>query len=210
MADLTAKQFEAAKARGEETLRRGPLAVSVRYDHERNRIVVRLNTDAEIEFDPADAQGLESATPADLENVEIVEFGLGLHWPTLDADHWVPALAEGMLGSDRWMEQRRGSAARDRRAGLLPLPPKTWQSRIVSISELTKSQPPGQPSRDVTSRMPPPGQAGGRSAIALQFVTRSGKSRGGNKGVVGRDIAGRFVSSKETRPSGKGTQGRKR
>lgn len=92
---MTPEQFDEAKARGEETLRRGPRAESVRYDPDRNRIIVGLNTGSEIEIDPADAQGLESATPADLDNVEIVEFGLGLHWPTLDADHWVPALAEG-------------------------------------------------------------------------------------------------------------------
>jgi hypothetical protein len=111
MVNLTPEQFEAAKERGEETRRRGPLAESARYDPERNRIIVRLNTGAEIEFDSADAQGLENATPADLKNIEIVEFGLGLHWPTLDADHWVPALAEGMLGSDKWMEQRRAARA---------------------------------------------------------------------------------------------------
>jgi hypothetical protein len=94
MVELTKEQFEAAKARGEETRRRGPLAESVRYDAERNRIVVRLNTGTEIAFEPTEAQGLESAAPADLANVEIEDFGLALHWPTLDADHWVPALAE--------------------------------------------------------------------------------------------------------------------
>lgn len=109
--ELTDEEFEAARTRGQETLRRGPLAESVRYDREHNRIVVRLNTGIEIGFAPADAQGLENGTPAELANVEIAEFGLALHWPLLDADHWVPALAQGILGSDKWMERRRAARA---------------------------------------------------------------------------------------------------
>ena len=111
MAELTQEEYEAAVARRQETLRRGPLAESVRYDRERDRIVVQLNTGIEIGFAPADAQGLASATPAQLANVEIAESGLGLHWPLLDADHWVPALAQGVLGSDKWMERRRAARA---------------------------------------------------------------------------------------------------
>src|SRR5580658_2994541 len=30
--------------------------------------------------------------------------GLGLHWPQLDADLYVPALIEGAFGSRRWMQ----------------------------------------------------------------------------------------------------------
>jgi hypothetical protein len=109
--ELTQEEFEAAQARGQGTLQRGPLAESVRYDREHDRIVVRLNTGIEIGFAPADAQGLEDATPAALANVEISEFGLALRWPMLDADMWVPALAEGRLGSDKWMERRRAARA---------------------------------------------------------------------------------------------------
>lgn len=109
--ELTDEQFEAARARGAETLRRGPLAISVRYERENDRIVVRLNTGIEIGFAPADAQGFENATPAALVNVEITEFGLALHWPMLDADVWVPSLAQGILGSEKWMERRRAERA---------------------------------------------------------------------------------------------------
>lgn len=94
MAELTKAQFAAAKALGEATRRRGPLATAVRYDAARHRIVVRLDTGTDIEFDPAEAYGLARAAAPDLENVAIEDGGLALHWPTLDADHWVPALAE--------------------------------------------------------------------------------------------------------------------
>jgi hypothetical protein len=31
--------------------------------------------------------------------------GLGLHWPMLDADLYVPALVKGILGTKQWMTQ---------------------------------------------------------------------------------------------------------
>jgi hypothetical protein len=109
--ELGEDEFEAAKARGAEARRRGPLATSARYDPARDRIVVQLNTGREIDFAPADTQGLTGAAAAELANVEIAQFGLALHWPTLNADHWLPALAQGILGSKTWMQRRRAKAA---------------------------------------------------------------------------------------------------
>jgi hypothetical protein len=37
--------------------------------------------------------------------IKISPNGLGLHWPLLDADLYVPALIEGAFGSRRWMQQ---------------------------------------------------------------------------------------------------------
>jgi Protein of unknown function (DUF2442) len=63
----------------------------------------------EISFSPSDAQGLERAAPSDLHEIEITPAGLGLHFPRLDADIFVPALLEGFLGSEKWMASRMGS-----------------------------------------------------------------------------------------------------
>ena len=49
------------------------------------------------------AEGLADAKPADLAIIEITPAGLGLHWPKLDADLYLPALLEGVFGSLRWM-----------------------------------------------------------------------------------------------------------
>ena len=49
------------------------------------------------------AEGLADAKPADLAIIEITPAGLGLHWPKLDADLYLPALLEGVCGSPRWM-----------------------------------------------------------------------------------------------------------
>jgi uncharacterized protein DUF2442 len=95
------KDFEAASARGRAELRRGPLAVDVRL--RRGKIVILLNTGVEISFPPSLAQGLGAASRAELSDVVIEARGLTLHWPKLDADFYVPALARGILGNREWM-----------------------------------------------------------------------------------------------------------
>ena len=55
-------------------------------------------------------QGLEAAKPADLTDAQISPSGLGVHFPRLDADLYIPALLEGFLGSRRWMAAQNGRA----------------------------------------------------------------------------------------------------
>src|SRR2546430_13523381 len=106
------KDFEAANARGRAELRRGPLAVDVRL--RRGKIVVLLNTGVEISFPPSLAQGLGTASRTELCDVLIEARGLSLHWPKLDADFYVPALARGILGNRDWMRRigRTGGLSR--------------------------------------------------------------------------------------------------
>jgi hypothetical protein len=49
------------------------------------------------------AEGLTDAPRSKLKKIEIRPNGLGLHWPQLDADLYVPALIEGAFGLRRWM-----------------------------------------------------------------------------------------------------------
>lgn len=116
MAELTTERFEAAKARGEERLR-GPRAESAHYDAGRDRVIVRLTTGVEIGFAPRDAEGLRHASRDDLAVIEVEAFGLGIHFPRLDADLYVPALLEGILGSKSWMAARLGAAGSRARSG---------------------------------------------------------------------------------------------
>jgi len=109
MVELTTEQFEAATARG-EALMRGPRAASAHYDAGRNRVIVRLTTGVEIGFAPRDVESLQHASADDLKAVQVEELGLGIHFPTLDADLYVPALLEGTLGSRRWMAALLGAA----------------------------------------------------------------------------------------------------
>lgn len=80
-----------------------PHATSVHYDRRAARVVGGLSSGLELAFPPHLAQGLAGAAPADLAVVEITPTVLGLHWPRLDADLYLPALLQGAFGSPRWM-----------------------------------------------------------------------------------------------------------
>jgi hypothetical protein len=66
-------------------------------------------------FPPHLADGLDKVRPSDLADNEIMPAGLGLHWPRLDADVYLPALMSGVFGSPRWIAGqmgRKGGSAR--------------------------------------------------------------------------------------------------
>ena len=109
MVELTDQQFADAQARGAK-LMRGPRAQSAHFDAGRNRVIIRLTTGVEIGFPPRSAQGLENATSADLDAIDITELGLGVRFPRLDADLYIPALLEGVLGSKTFMARALGEA----------------------------------------------------------------------------------------------------
>lgn len=95
---------------GRRLLARGPLATAVRY--ESGRIHVELSNGCAFEFPVQQAQGLAGAKVADLRVVEIQASGLGLHWPRLDADLYVPTLIKGVLGTKLWMAEIGASGGR--------------------------------------------------------------------------------------------------
>ena len=73
---------------------------------------MRLITGVEIGFAPRDVEGLQHASTDELKSIKLEAFRLGIHYLKLDADLYVPALLEGVLGSKRWMAARLGAAAR--------------------------------------------------------------------------------------------------
>jgi hypothetical protein len=102
------QEFEQAQKRGWARRKTG-YAVSVRFDRRTSRIVVGLNTGLELTFPPSLTEGLAGASPEELADVEISPAGLGLHWPKLDADLYIPALLQGIFGSRRWMAAQLGA-----------------------------------------------------------------------------------------------------
>jgi len=101
--DISDAEIADAEARMQERLASTPHAVSARYDRRVSRIVIGLSNGLELAFPPALAEGLAHAKPADLTAIEISPTGLGLHWPALDADLYLPSLLQGVFGSPRWM-----------------------------------------------------------------------------------------------------------
>lgn len=106
--DVPEQEFEAAEARMKARREAGH-ATTARYDAERGRVVVELSTGVELAFPPQLAEELAGASAEELATIEVSASGLGLHWPRLDADLYVPALLQGMLGSRRWMAAQLGA-----------------------------------------------------------------------------------------------------
>jgi hypothetical protein len=100
--------FDMANQRGKELHKDLPRAVLARYDRKSGRIVIHLSSRLILSFSPRDAQGLEDATPSQLDEIEITPSGFGIHFPKVDADLHVLGLLEGFLGSKKWMAARLG------------------------------------------------------------------------------------------------------
>ncbi|MCF5706266.1 DUF2442 domain-containing protein [Pseudomonas syringae] len=68
-----------------------------------------LNSGVELAIPPRLVEGMSEARPDQLDQIEVSPSGLGLHFPKLDADLYVPALLEGVLGSRSWMARQLGA-----------------------------------------------------------------------------------------------------
>ena len=99
---ISKTQFKAANARG-------LIAQAARYDSRLPLIVIALEGGCEFAFPAALAEGLADAPRSKLTKIMVNPNGLGLHWPLLDADLYVPALIEGAFGSGRWMYKSANS-----------------------------------------------------------------------------------------------------
>lgn len=103
--ELTDIEFEDATRVGNKIYEESPLALRARYDRREKKIVVALNNGVEIRFSYRIAQGLSEASDDDLSEIVIEGDGLGINFPKIDADLYVPALSRFILGSEQWMKQ---------------------------------------------------------------------------------------------------------
>ena len=103
MEPISKSRIEQARAKGASFVKHGPVAVAARY--RAGMILVELSSGVEVRFPVRLAQGLEQASPKELSDIRIEARGLGLHWPRLDVDLYVPALLQGVLGTRKWMAE---------------------------------------------------------------------------------------------------------
>lgn len=108
MAELTDAQIDAALERGLLAEQSEPRAEMVRYDRRNSRIIVDLTNGCTFAFPPRLAQGLEAASDDELDAVEILGAGYGLHWEALDVDLSVPGLLAGLFGTKAYMARQAG------------------------------------------------------------------------------------------------------
>ena len=106
--EISKDAFKAANRQASERLQNTPIATGARYDRSANRVVIALSSGIEVAFSPRHAQGIQRAKPHQLDKIEITPSGLGIHFPKLDADLYLPALLDGFLGSRRWIAAQMG------------------------------------------------------------------------------------------------------
>ena len=107
---LTDADVKKAEKRMQARMQAQPRAVSARYDRQGSRIVVSLSNGLDIGVPVQMAEGLAGAKASQLAAIEITPTGLGLHWPKLDADLYLPSLLQGLFGTRRWMASLLGKA----------------------------------------------------------------------------------------------------
>jgi hypothetical protein len=111
MAGATETQLEAAEARGREMLATEIRASAAHYDRPSGRVIVDLTNGCTYAFPARLVQDLQGAGDDELAHVEVDGLGFNLHWPTLDADLYVPALLAGVFGTRAWMTRELARAA---------------------------------------------------------------------------------------------------
>ena len=107
--EITEEQYSAANKRAAGTSRKEPRAAKARYDSRDKKVVVVFASGLELRFSPRMIQGLEGARVNDLRKIVISPSGHGIHFPTIDADVFLPALLSGKTGSRAWMAAQMGS-----------------------------------------------------------------------------------------------------
>ena len=88
-------QIAAARVTGKNSLL-APRAVAARYLPARDRVEIDLASGWSVQVPRSFSARLATASVRDFARVEIVDSGLGLHWPSIDEDWYVPAVIEAL------------------------------------------------------------------------------------------------------------------
>lgn len=106
------RQIAAATERGNDELRRQPLATRVRYHRRTRHVVLTLNNGSRLVVPVSRLQGLAKATNAELAKVHILGPGTAVEWAELDQQFSVAGLLAGVFGTRTWMAKLGRQAAR--------------------------------------------------------------------------------------------------
>jgi predicted TPR repeat methyltransferase len=89
-------------------------AVSATYSKHADVFLLQLQHGVTYSIPRRLIQGLRDAKVSDLQKIELLGNGTGIHWPSLDVGHSVHELLAGVFGSAQWMKQLEAEAGRDR------------------------------------------------------------------------------------------------
>ena len=114
--DVTDAEIDLAIARGKvyEQNPFRPRAVAVTYRAKDDTLAIKLATGVELAIPRKLLQGLADADPRDVAKVDLEDDGTSLHWESLDVDHYLPGLIDGVFGTRKWMSEagKIGGASR--------------------------------------------------------------------------------------------------
>jgi hypothetical protein len=110
MAELTDVEIDAALDRGRRLQAQEPRASAARFDRRTGKITLDLTNGCAFVFPARLVQGLEDAAEDDLEAVELLPQGRGLHWEGPDVDISVPGLVNGIFGTRAHMARVAGKS----------------------------------------------------------------------------------------------------
>lgn len=96
--EVTEEMLRKASAAGDKELDR-PRAKAVRYDAERVRLVIELVSGATLDIPLPMTERLLNASERERSTMVLTPFGLGIHWPLVDEDLYVPRLVEQCTAS---------------------------------------------------------------------------------------------------------------
>ena len=111
--ELTDRQLASARTRAKKFAASDRRVVRVEYERKPDLVTLYLDDGVRVSIPRMQLQGLQGAVPGELSKIEILGHGTGLHWPSLDVDHYVPGLLNHIFGTSRWMAElgRRGGSA---------------------------------------------------------------------------------------------------
>jgi hypothetical protein len=90
--EISEEAFQVANARGEETQRAYPSAIKVAVSKTGNSLSISFDSGDTLEIPVAAVPGFAGVHAAQLRNVTISPNGLGIFFPDIDVDLYVPAL----------------------------------------------------------------------------------------------------------------------
>jgi hypothetical protein len=99
----TDAEIDAAIARARKFAKYDRRVVRATYSDASDRLLIQLDDGATYSLPRNLIQGLGGGQKKDLRRIQILNDGTGLLWPILDVAHYIPALLEGVYGSEKWM-----------------------------------------------------------------------------------------------------------
>ena len=90
-----------------------PAARTAQYLPETRLLLISLKSGQRLAFPVEDLEDIKGATNEDLSEIELHGPGTALHFTKFGHGVYVPALVEGVFGSEKWMKQleaRRAAA----------------------------------------------------------------------------------------------------